>query len=322
MSRFFAVSKFIIILSMIFISCDPNQETPEKNEITGHPVLSREEVISAYETIYLGTTVDDPQWTGDIETCDPGTVPESVSNKVLARINFYRVMCGLPGDIVFVDEKNQKCQYAALMFHKNSNLSHDPPTNWECWTAMGHEAAQSSNIGLGSANTPVHTSNAIDYYIEDDATSNESLGHRRWILYSKAKYMGHGSTTRANAIWVAGNENNPVPDDLPQFIAYPPPGFIPYPLCYRKWSFSVPEANFEAASVVMTDQYGNETDLTVTYKTNIGDPIIGDNSIVWFPDISLSASEDNTFTVTIDNVELFGELFSYTYEVTVIPVEE
>ncbi len=321
MKKIFLNGKFILFLSIICISCDPSGETPENNEITGHPVLSREDVLEAWENIYLASEVDDPQWTGNTESCDAGTVPQTVHQKVLARINFYRLMCGLTGDIVFDQELNEKCQQAALMFQSNSNLSHDPPTNWKCWTSAGHEAAGSSNIGLGSINTPVHTTKAIDYYIDDSHTSSNTLGHRRWILFSKAKTFGHGSTNRANALWIADNTANPVPENLPNFISYPPPGFIPFPLCYKKWSFAVPEANFSNAIVVMLDQNGNEINANIEHRSVPGNPIVGDNSIIWNPDINLDGTTDNIFSITVKNVELFGKFYSYSYNVTVIPIE-
>lgn len=321
MKKIFLNGKFIIILSILFTCCDPSGETPDINEVTGHPVLSREDVLQAWENFYLASEVDDPQWSGSTENCDPGTIPQTVHDKVLTRINFYRLMCGLPGDIVFDQDLNAKCQQAALMFQSNNNLSHDPPTNWNCWTSAGHEAAAASNIGLGTLNTPVHSTKAIDYYIDDSHTTSNTLGHRRWILYSKAKTFGHGSTSRANALWIADNTDNPAPEDLPSFISYPPPGFIPFPLCYKKWSFSVPEANFSNAIVVMQDQNGKEIDANVEFRSVPGDPIVGDNSITWNPDIVLNDTSDNIFSITVKNIELFGELYSYSYNVTVIPTE-
>lgn len=314
--------KFIIFLSVILVSCNPNEEEPTVNSITGHPVLSRETVLQAWETIYLGTVVDDTQWNGSWQDCDPGTLPQSVHDKVLARINFYRAMCGLPSDVVFDDNLNSKCQEAALMIHANGSLSHDPPTNWHCWTTAGHDGCASSNIGYGTADLPVHTSRAIDYYIQDEKSGTPSMGHRRWLLYSRAKTMGHGSTSQANATWVSGNTSNPVPDNIPDFIAYPPPGFIPFPLCYKFWTLSAPLGNFHSATVVMTDQNGNEIDCPITYTSGDGDPIIGDYTIAWQPDITLNENEDNIFNVKVENVLITGKIYSFEYEVTVIPIEE
>ncbi len=314
--------KFIIFLLLILVSCDPNNETPEVNNITGHPVLSRDEVLLAWENIYLATEITDPQWDGSWQDCNAGTLPESVHNKVLARINFYRVICGLSGDVVFDDDLNEKCQQAALMFHANSSLSHDPPTNWHCWTIDGHEAAKNSNIGFGTEHSPIHTTNAVDKYIQDENSGNLTLGHRRWLLFSRAKTMGHGSTSQANAIWVGGNNGNPQPEDLPDFIAYPPPGYTPIPLIYKFWSLSVPNANFHDASVVMKDQNGNEVQCEITHTSGPGDPIIGDNSINWIPSICINNDDDNTFSVKVENVVLFNEITSYNYEVIIIPIEK
>ena len=317
------VVKCILFISILGItSCDPNSDDPIAKDVTGHPVLTKEEVLLAYEEIYLPTTVDDPQWTGSAENCDRGTIPQSVQDKVLARINYYRLMVGLPGDVTFDTELNDKCQAAALMFLRNQSLSHDPPTSWSCWSNDGFEAAGNSNIGLGDGNTPVHCTKAIDLYINDNESGNASVGHRRWILYSKAKVMGHGSTSRSDALWVTGNTANSIPEDLPDFISYPPPGYTPHPLCYRKWSFSVPEANFEHSSVVMTNQDGESITISVQHRSIPGEAIIGDNSIVWIPTILNNDDTEVCFQVTISNVELFNEVYNYSYIVTLIPIDE
>ncbi|MDD3011203.1 MAG: CAP domain-containing protein [Bacteroidales bacterium] len=314
--------KSIVFLSILLSSCGPEGSDPAKHEITGHPIFTRTEVVAAYNNIYLATAVENPQWDGNLAACLPGSIPTTIHDKVLARINYFRKMCGLPGDVVFNTEYNEKCQAAALMFLANSGLSHDPPTTWSCWSSDGYEAAQCSNIGLGSANTPVHTTRAIDCYMDDSQNSNFTLGHRRWLLYSKAKTMGHGSTDRSNAIWVAGNTGNPLPDNLPDFIAYPSPGCFPCPLCFPIWSFSVPEANFANTNVVMSDENGNKIDLTVNYKSKPGDPLIGDNSIIWQPAIINDCNKETTYKITLTNVALNNEIYSYSYQVTLIPVEE
>ena len=316
------VVKYILFILILGItSCDPNSKDPLAKDITGHPVLTKEEVLHAYEEIYLASAVEEPQWTGSAENCDPGSIPQSVQDKVRARINFYRLMVGLPGDVTFDTDINAKCQAAALMFLKNQNLSHDPPTSWSCWTSEGYEAAGNSNIGLGDENTPVHSTKAIDLYINDNESGNATVGHRRWILYSKAKVMGHGSTSQSDALWVTGNTGNPIPEDLPDFISYPPPGYTPHPLCYRKWSFSIPEANFDNSSVVMTNQDDENIPVSIQYRSVPGEAIVGDNSIVWIPSIPNNDNAEIFFNVTISNVELFNEIYNYTYKVTLIPVE-
>ena len=148
-------------------------------------------------------------WTGSTASCTAGTLSDQAHSKVLQRINYYRRLAGLADDIVLDTVKNTKSQQAALIMSANSNLSHNPPPTWRCYTAEGAEAAGKSNLGLG-----FHSTNAIDGYMEDFGTNNTAVGHRRWILYSRAKVMGHGSTSNSQALWVIGDLRPPLPTCL------------------------------------------------------------------------------------------------------------
>ncbi|PID94018.1 MAG: hypothetical protein CSA95_05100 [Bacteroidetes bacterium] len=308
---------------MLIISCcDPIEKPATNIQITADPVSTREDALQAYEIFYLGTEVKDPHWNGSLEECNPGTLPQYIHDKVLGRINFYRAMCGLPADIIFNEELNRKCQYAALMIHANERLSHNPPTSWRCWNVDGHEACMNSNISYGSPNYLPHTSQSIDYYMQDHQSDNAAMGHRRWLLYSRAKVMGHGSTTQANAIWVGGNINNPVPENTPTFIAYPPPGYIPSPVYYDYWTLSSENGDFRNATITMTDEEGIEIEENITYTSGVGDPIIGDYTIAWHPDLELNEQEDNTFNVKVENIKIYNTTYSFEYQVTIIPIEQ
>ena len=80
------------------------------------------------------------------------------------RINYFRAMAGLPGDVVFDTTWNAQCQEAALMMIAEGNLSHSPPTGWACYSADGATAAGKSNLALGN-----HGPGAIDAYIRGAA---------------------------------------------------------------------------------------------------------------------------------------------------------
>src|SRR5262249_18266693 len=85
-------------------------------------------------------------WTGSVAGCNAGDGWEAWRNAVLARINWFRGMAGVPNGINFQSSWNQQDQQAALMMSANQTLSHTPPTNWACYTAAGAEAASKSNV--------------------------------------------------------------------------------------------------------------------------------------------------------------------------------
>ena len=115
------------------------------------------------------------------------------------------------------------------MFSANDDIDHYPTNAWIWYTPTAAEAAANSNLALGN-----HGPDAINAYMEDFGPDNQLVGHRRWLLYSRAQEMGtgdvpvNGAFNSANAVWVIGNFK---PAPTPQFVAWPNRGFIPHTLC-------------------------------------------------------------------------------------------
>lgn len=268
----------------------------------------RATMVEKYNTLYLTSATPNVGWTGNSAGCVAGTVSDSTQIKTLQRINYFRDLVGLPANITFDTTKNRKCQEAALMMTANSALSHYPPTSWNCYTADGAEAAGKSNIGLGMA-----AGSAINGYMNDNGTGNTAVGHRRWILYSKALVFGHGNTSNADALWVIGGSG---PSATISYVAYPSEGFFPAPLVpsSTRWSFSKPAADFSQAKVNMTDPAGNPVTVTLEPLANG----YGDNTLVWKASgIVTNNPIDQPYTVTLDSVIVSGAPTTYTYTVII-----
>lgn len=282
--------------------------TPEKPDDKSSPDLSaRQRVIEDYEKNYLNGDFPFLEWDGDATQCQMGTVPQAIYRKTLQRINYFRRQTGLNDDIYFSAEKNRKCQEGALMIHANSQLNHNPPKSWKCYTDDGATALGKANIGNGK-----RTVERIDAYIRDTGVDN--LGHRRWILYSQASEMGYGITSGANALWVVGDaKRNPTADSL-DFIAWPPAGYVINKLVYKVWSFSVPKANFSESKVTMTGPDG-EVPITATALKNG----FGDNTISW-PVVGGKPpiGEDITYEIKVSKVKVNGAYQDFSYSVTII----
>ena len=275
----------------------------------GFGQCDRQQIVDNYNNIYLGSEVSTPQlgWTGNINTCDPGTNSTLSINNTLDRINYFRDLVGLPSNITFDPILNQKCQEAALMMHANGTLNHYPPATWLCYTTNGSDAAGSSNLAYS------HSSNSITQYINDFGSGNTAIGHRRWILYTRANIFGTGSTDTKNALWVINSFTTPA--SVP-FVAYPAPGFFPAPLIFGRWSFSIPGADFSNTIISITDEQGTNIPLTIEPITNG----YGDNTIVWVPDqayFNLNSSEDEKYTIDISNVNNTFQM-NYNYEVIIM----
>src|SRR5437762_304935 len=144
--------------------------------------------------------------------------------------------------------------------------------------------------------------------MQDPGAGNTAVGHRRWILFPPETSMGNGNTTAtnntfqgtfigSNALGVIGSFG-PRPA-TPEFVAWPPSGFVPFQVVYARWSFSFPSADFTQASVSMT-QGATPVGLTVLTQSQG----FGDNTIVWEPSANFSTapSADTPYTVNLNNV--------------------
>lgn len=289
-------------------------------------VSDREQVRIFFNTVYAASEGVEIGWTGFFSTGDPGTTAFEYREAVRRRINYFRAMAGIPAEIRFSEVLNRKCQQSALMMSANNELSHTPPRNWIFWTEEGAEAAGHSNLALGSAGP-----DAIVGLVRDNGGNNSAVGHRRWFLYPESHTMGTGDVPRtddhppANVTWV-----HPDPDQASSvatvrdgFVAWPPPGFVPYQVIYPRWSFSVRDAAFSGATVTMTRSGTN-----IPVRLEQVQDGFGDNSLVWIADNQstdsfLSSSwprpiAEAPIKVVVDRVRVGGAVRRFEYSVTPI----
>ncbi len=328
----FANAAVIVLSGIVWVpenaSASPGSSPPVDPSV-------RSDVIRYYYETYLASEgyTSRHGWTGNLAACNAGTLSSTIQDDVIRRVNYFRAMAGLPAEITLSPTLNAKSQQAALMMAYNGALNHYPPTSWACYTADGAEAAANSNLSLGF-NTPFYGPQAVTGQIEDDGNGNESVGHRRWILNTRAPdQMGHGSipltptvgnpaqTTAAMALWVSGPSTSTLPDDF-EFVAWPPAGFVPSTLAFQRWSFGLVDdstysPDFSAATVTMTTG-GGGVPLTIIHRGS--SPTSNEPTIVWeasgFP-LAGPPATDQVYTVTVSGIA-GAPRDSYTYQVTVI----
>ncbi|OQY01012.1 MAG: hypothetical protein B6I20_08075 [Bacteroidetes bacterium 4572_117] len=288
----------------------------EKTSVEKTPTVdlgNKQDVIDFYISDYEGSHQYGVDWTGSTSSCSPGTISDEALANTLKRVNYFRISAGLPAVTHFDAELNAKCQKGALMMYANQELSHIPPATWSCYTQDGANAASHSNIATNTG------SSSITSYMSDHGQYNYSVGHRRWILYPPTKTMGHGSATSYSMLWVAGGVELETPTELPEFISWPPKGYVPYNLIFDRWSFSIAKADFSNTSITMTDKSGNKIQINVE---SIKDGY-GDNTIVWVPDLSYGYwGEDETKVhVELKNVKMqSGDTKNFEYDVVSIRI--
>jgi len=294
-------------------------------------INSREESRQFYNTIFLASENVPSNWTGNYQILNDdvaaaGDISTAFKEATLLRVNYYRALVGLPGDITFLDSLNADSQLAALTMSGNDAITHYPADGPNSQNPYGspfpnylnntaHVTAGVSNLAIGQSGP-----DSITGYIEDAGGGNAAAGHRRWILYPPSTVMGTGdapggsppevpqsiidsinssaigqltgqrsSIRRANVLHIADNINFPFPrpiSDL-EYVAYPPPGFVLHQLVFPRWSFSIPGVNFDLATVTMTK---NGIPIDVQKEPTINGA--GDNTLVWLYD-NQSADDSN-----------------------------
>ena len=283
---------------------------------------SRSSVAAAYQGVYLPEGNVPSGWNGNVAACNAGVDSAAYQAATIERVNFYRALAGLPGNITILGATEQTdTQAAALIFSANHALSHDPPSNWLCWTDAGHTGAGNSNIAAGFGNDAASGPGAIDLYMDDGGDNNTAAGHRRWVLYPPQAAMASGSIPynpqwAANALWVFG-DLGPRPS-TPNGVSWPSQGYVPWQLLpeSNRWSFSWNGANFGSATVSMTRD-GVPLGAPTYEQIQNG---YGDNTLVWHPQgvtISQPAS-DVTYHVVVSGISGGGAPSTIAYDVIVI----
>ncbi|WP_291152428.1 CAP domain-containing protein [Flavobacterium sp. UBA7680] len=298
--------KKTILLTALFLTIIGCQKDEVNETSTPKTMTARDSAVYNYNEVYLKTNLTNSGWTGNILTCNAGTIPTTTHEMVAKRINYFRNLVGLPKiEMDLSTDKVKACQEAAFMMHANNKLSHFPTSDWKCYTADGYLGATKSNLSIGYNSTT-----AISNLIQDAGTTNAPVGHRRWLLYSKAKSFTSGSTGYTSAVWV---HSDFAIKNSKEFTAYPH-RYFPQNLVYNRWSFSIYGAIFNDAKVVMTGPSGN---VALSIVSNSG-PAYGDNTIVWEPTgIVKNSTEDVKYTVTVSGIKNASKT-SYTYEVIII----
>ena len=280
---------------------------------------SRAEVVARWNDTYFDNTPF--SWSGSIAGCTAGDTTDAFKTAVLRRLNYFRAMAGVPGDLTLDPTLSAKAQQAALMMDAGDSLSHAPASSWACYSAGGAEAAGKSLLAY--SNAPTRNVGLLDGYMRDRGANNVTVGHRRWILYPQLAKVGTGDAPQANALWVIGSGTTRTATSS-SAIAWPPRGFAPRPLAdpTDRFSVSCPGADFSSASIAMRGDTGQPISVRVESRSDNG---YGDNTIVWSIDTAQSpagnwdrGTADTRLDIEVANVAGCGAGSSFRYSVTFI----
>ena len=75
----------------------------------------------------------------NIAACQAGTLKPEVGARVLATLNDIRAHHNLPA-VTYAPADEPASQQSALMMAANGQLSHNPPTSWNCYTTADRKS--------------------------------------------------------------------------------------------------------------------------------------------------------------------------------------
>lgn len=198
------------------------------------PGHSEAEVCAAYAAAMA--TEPDPFTGGAAGMCDPGVLSENGVRDAVRLLNFYRWLAGLGpvGDDVNANRMAQQCSVMAA-WNPAGPSAHSPSPAAVCYSTEGAQGAGTSNIAWG----PGSPSGAVDQFMQDWGNEN-TMGHRRWLLYPPLQPVGVGFYRGGNNYGSAAcmqvlNFGGSGPH--PEYVSWPPPGFVPAGLTSWQWTF-------------------------------------------------------------------------------------
>lgn len=273
----------------------------------------------------------------NIATCQAGQLNTATSSAMLANLNGLRALHRLP-PVSYSAADEAGAQQSALLQAANDALSHTPPPNWKCYTALGAQVSAQANLygGFGGG-LGVIGDDAIlaGWMTEMNNVVADSVGHRRWILHPFLGAVSYGrvigaspTSTRADGAALkvfgmpgAGAANGP----LPPFVAYP---YEEYPARYfdtgALLSFSViasstpgssanASVNFANARVTVTQRGGGSMTVSKISFDNAGYGL--PNNLQW----AVAGLRAGTiYDVAISGVVVSGQTRNYSYYFRVV----
>jgi hypothetical protein len=283
----------------------------------GIDTSTRKSVYDSYQQALKPALATPLGWTGNPATCIAGTVSPAATAASLDAVNWFREIAGL-GPVTFDATLSAQAQQAALMMYANSQLSHFPTPDWDCYTDVGADAAGSSNLALGGGTAA--GANAVALYMRDPGSSNTEVGHRRWVLFPPRTTMGNGFTCCSDALYVFGQTSASQPS--PEWVPWPTAGYFPVQLePGGRWSLSSDDqwdTDFSNATVTVTQ--GAQTIPVQTVHDEVDG--YGNDTLVWqFTPGYSTGQPDRPYTVAVDGIVKNGVPTSHQYTVTLFDGE-
>ena len=263
---------------------------------------SRAAALENWLVMMEGTRVSQA-WTGNVAGCVVGTQSQASIDATVNAVNTLRDFAGV-APVSFDPALNRSALAAALMMKAANRLSHHPGPDWPCYSPEGASGANSSNL---SSFDPSGAASAIGDVAD---LGVPSLGHRLGLLHPHSTVFGTGSTGTTNALVT------PVPQKaaptVPEVVAWPPPGHLPWPLVKGTWSAVLNVAGTIDASAVQVQVSINGRPVPVSVLTR---------GAIMRWDVALAESDrdaDARIDVAIGGITVDGVPRQFSYAINTI----
>ena len=146
-----------------------------------------------------------------------GKLKSEVLNEALKELNYIRGLVGVSNNVTLNSDYTNKAQHGAVLLDAVDTMTHTPgkPLDMsESFYQLGYAGTSNGNIatrytlmnGVKSGNLSLSQSTKM--YMDDSDSSNISrVGHRRWLMNPRMKYVGFGLSTRRGYAVTYVNEN-------------------------------------------------------------------------------------------------------------------
>ena len=257
---------------------------------------SKTSVQNAYINVYLPNVAVANGWTGNASDCMTNNGSQEARDATVNVINYFRALAGL-NPVTENATASEQAGQAALVMAANSNLSHNPPSDWKCMNPIAAASAGESNLSMGNGSSAL----SIAGYMSDPGSGNVDVGHRRWVLYPVQSQVGIGMAGNAYALQLWGLSGMQANDRTNEAVPWPTEGYFPsqnLPASSR-WSYSAPNVDFDSGSGTTVTVTKNGASLPVSVISS--NAPYGDSTLVWsMPQIVPPAvNQVDTYTVKI-----------------------
>ena len=294
----------------------------------------RDDVVNSFNIEFGRNIGAFHEWSGDLSTCTVGGLSSGFKNSVLQRLNWYRNMAGLPS-FDFKPELDYNCQAAA--FVQSFNVGLDNPVNsidksYICYSDEAMLGTQTSTIFAGNAGLL-----AISLMIDNEGVDETIVPIRMAILNPDVDRIGMGVMPIISGLNVKSMTAFDLTSDVSSkdvnqlrdgFVAWPPPGFFPYPALPEKsnrWSFYPYDDNYDFTSATVSVVGRAGISLNVQIVNNDITEKFGPLLVfeVEIPKPTTNAG-DTPYVVTISNIRSRSNAnipASITYTVTILNIK-